>query len=81
MKKKKTKIKWGNVLKAVVFLFSAYMILHDLYMISIYPIISGNYCGLTGFGLLVLITNFMIVGFICEDFEEQIEKTSTTRNS
>lgn len=81
MKNKKIKIKWGNVLKAVVFLFSAYMILHDLYMINIYPIISGNYCGLTGFGLLVLITNFMIVGFIYDDFEEQIEKTSTTRNS
>lgn len=81
MKKKKLKIKWGNVFKALIFVFCVGMILHDFYMLTIYSFITGNFCSLTWFGVITLFINFIIAGGIYEDFEEQIEKTPTTRNS
>lgn len=81
MKKKKLKIKWGNVFKALIFVFCVGMILHDFYMLSIYSFITGNFCSLTWFGVITLFINFIVAGAIYEDFEEQIEKTSTTHNS
>ncbi len=81
MKKKKLKIKWGNVFKALIFVFCVGMILHDFYMLTIYSFITGNFCSLTWFGVITLFINFIIAGGIYEDFEKQIEKTPTTRNS
>lgn len=81
MKKKKLKIKWGNVFKALVFVFCVGMILHDFYMLTIYSFITGNLCSLTWFGVITLFINIIIANEIYEDFEEQIEKTPTTRNS
>lgn len=81
MKKKKLKIKWGNVFKALIFVFCVGMILHDFYMLTIYSFITGNLCSLTWFGVITLLINIIIASGIYEDFEEQIEKTPTTRNS
>lgn len=81
MKKKKLKIKWGNVFKALIFVFCVGMILHDFYMLTIYSFITGNLCSLTWFGVITLFINIIIASGIYEDFEEQIEKTPTTRNS
>lgn len=81
MKKKKLKIKWGNVFKALIFVFCVGMILHDFYMLTIYSFITGNFCSLTWFGVITLFINIIIAGGIYEDFEEQIEKTPATHNS
>lgn len=81
MKKKKLKIKWGNVFKALIFVFCVGMILHDFYMLTIYSFITGNLCSLTWLGVITLFINIIIASGIYEDFEEQIEKTPTTHNS
>mgnify|MGYP004599873853 FL=1 len=81
MKKKKLKIKWGNVFKALIFVFCVGMILHDFYMLTIYSFITGNFCSLTWFGVITLFINIIIAGGIYEDFEEQIEKTPATHNN
>ena len=81
MKKKKLKIKWGNVFKALIFVFCVGMILHDFYMLTIYSFITGNFCSLTWFGVITLFINIIIAGGIYEDFEEQIKKTPATHNN
>ena len=78
---KKKKIKWINVVKAIVFVFCISMILHDVFMLTIGSWISGNLYGWTWFGFLTFILFCGIAGIIYEDFEEQIEKTQATRNS
>ena len=78
---KKKKIKWINVIKAIVFVFCISMILHDVFMLTIGSWISGNLYGWTWYGFITFILFCAIAGMIYEDFEEQIEKTQATRNS
>lgn len=81
MKKKKLKIKWVNVVKAIIFVFCISMIFHDLFMLTIGSWITGTLCAWTWFGLLTFILFCSIACMIYADFEEQIEKTQATRNS
>lgn len=75
MKKKRLKIK--NVVKLFVFILCVYMILHDLYMITLHGYITGQHCGWTWLGFMTFILFCVIAGFIYEDFEEQIKRVST----
>lgn len=78
---KKRKIKWINVVKAVLFIFCISMILHDIFMVTVYGWITGSHHGFTWFGFITFILFFMITGFIYEDFEEQTKSVPVTRNN
>ena len=73
MKKKRVKIKWLNVIKLIIFIFCVYMILHDLYMITISSWITGKMCSWTWLGFMTFILFIIIAGAIYDDFEEQIK--------
>lgn len=75
------KIKWVNVIKLLIFLFCIGVIAKDFYMLTIYSWITGKYCGYTWFGFLTAIYLLLLASAIYDDFEEQIKKMSTTRNS
>ncbi len=70
---KKKKIKWGNVIKAVIFLLCIGVMIHDFYMLTIYSFITNQLTQLTWFGLGTLILAIITASLIYEDFEEQIE--------
>lgn len=72
--KKKIKIKWLNVALVVVFLMCLYVILHDMFMLTIYSWITGKMVGWTWFGFLTFILAGAIGGQIFEYFEEEINK-------
>ena len=78
---KKIKIKWGNVIKAIIFLFCVGLMLHDFYMVSISCFFTGQEVCLTWYGLATLLLAMAVSCEIWDDFEYQIEKMSTTRNS
>lgn len=48
------KIKWKNVFIAMLLLISAGLIVHDLFMLTIYPIITSYTTTLSVFGCLTL---------------------------
>lgn len=64
---KKTKIKWGNVVKLIIGLFCIGVILHDFYFLTF------KFGCFTWLGLATHIFCWVIVGMIYEDFEEQIK--------
>lgn len=55
---------------AIVFLFCAYIVLHDLYMLTIYSWITGKMVGWTWFGFLTFMLAVAIGGEIFEYIEE-----------
>ena len=82
MKRKcKKKIKWVNVIKAIIFLFCISMIIHDFYMLTLCSWITGAYYGFTYFGLLTFIFYCCLAGLIWLDFKETIEKTQASCDS
>jgi len=76
---KKKKIKWGNVFKAIIFLFCIGVMLHDFYMLTIYSFITNQLAQLTWFGLGTLILAIMTASLIYEDFEEQTKNIHSYR--
>lgn len=64
---KKTKIKWGNVVKLIIALFCIGVILHDLYLVTF------KFAMFTWLGLGTHIFCWVIVATVYEDFEEQIK--------
>lgn len=79
MKKKRLKINWLNVIKLIVFIICVSMIIHDLYLLTIYSFITGNLYGWSWFGLLTFILFCSIADIIYEDFEEQIKSIQSYR--
>lgn len=76
---KKVKIKWLNVLKLIIFIFCVYMILHDLYMLSVGGWITGNMHSWTWLGFITFILFYMLAGAIYDDFEEQTKSIQSYR--
>lgn len=74
------KIKWINVVKALVFVFCISMILYDTYMLTIGSWINGELYSWTWLGLITFILFFAIAGSIYDDFEMELEKVSYARN-
>lgn len=64
------KIKWKNVALLIVGVISAIVILHDLYMLTIYSWITGITCGWTWIGFITFMLAVFIVGNIYDYFEE-----------
>ncbi len=71
---KKIKIKWGNIGLLALLLLCASVVIHDLFMLTIYSWISGNMYGWTWFGFLTFILAFAVGGEIIEYFYEEYFK-------
>lgn len=72
--KKRLKIKWRNVALLGVLLICAGIVLHDLFMLTIYGWITGKMIGWTWFGFLTFIIAFGVGGEIIEYFIDEINK-------
>lgn len=57
MKKRKVKVKWGNI----ILIICASIIIHDLFMLSVYPLITGKTAGWTWFGFITFMTSILII--------------------
>lgn len=68
---RKTKIKWGNVLKLIILVGCIVMLLCDLYTLAVYPFFSGKITSLSFFGTITFILNTIIISFIAGDLIEQ----------
>ena len=71
--KKRLKIKWKNISLLIILLMCAYIVGHDLFMLTIYSWITGNMCGWTWIGFLTFLLAFAIGGGIIEYFIDEIE--------
>lgn len=69
--KKKLKIKWKNIALLIVLLMCAYIVGHDLFMLTIYSWVKGVSCGWTWFGFLTFLLAFAIGGEIIEYFIDE----------
>ncbi len=72
---KRVKIKYLNLLKLFVLGGCLGLIAYDLYMLLIYPIISGTLTSLTIFGLLM----FVLAVVISSTILEQIKSVSPVK--
>lgn len=69
--KKNLKIKWENVALLGVLLICIYLVLHDLFMVTIYTWISGNIYGWTWFGITTFMIAFSVGVMIIEHIIEE----------
>jgi hypothetical protein len=56
----KTKINYKNVLKLVILIFCLGVIIHDMYMLLIYPLISKTLTQFTLYGFLTFVLSIHI---------------------
>ncbi len=67
------KFRWKNIWLMVVFLSSLGLVLHDLYMIIIYPFICNRIIGFTVFGIITFMVALYFVYDLGEYFYEKIK--------
>lgn len=72
--KKRLKIKWRNIALLGVLLLCAYIVGHDMFMLTIYSWITGEMLGWTWFGFLTFIIAFAVGGEIIEYFIDEINE-------
>lgn len=72
--KKRLKIKWNNIALLLILLVCAGVVIHDVYMLTIYSWITGRMAGWTWFGLATFLLAFWIGGGILEYFVEEFKK-------
>ncbi len=65
------KIKWLNVLELLLFFSCLALVIHDLFMITIYSWINQISIGFTWFGLGTFIGALMAIETLYEDLEEK----------
>ena len=70
-KDKKIKILWWNLTLLIILLICASIVIHDVFMLTIYSWITGNMCGWTWFGFLTFLLACSIGGEIIEYFNEK----------
>jgi len=69
------KVKWLNVIKLLVLIVCLGVVIHDLYMVIVYPLITSNLVGWTYWGLFTFFISLCFAYEICEDFKEEIKKS------
>lgn len=69
-KKKKLKIRWGNVGLMCILIICFLIVANDIYVIFIQPWITGIEAGWTWFGLITFLLAFFIGGVILDYFME-----------
>jgi len=71
---KKLKIKWKKLSLLIVLLICAYVVGHDLLMVTVYSLIKGTSCGWTWYGfstfLLAFFTGGEIFGYFIDEFNK-----------
>ena len=72
--KKRLKIKWKNIALLLILLVCAGLVIHDVYMLTIYSWITGRIAGWTWFGFLTFLLAFAIGGEILEYIIEDSKK-------
>ena len=72
--KKRLKIKWKNIALLLILLVCAGLVIHDVYMLTIYSWITGRMAGWTWFGFLTFLLAFAIGGEILEYIIEDSKK-------
>lgn len=72
--KKRLKIKWNNIALLVILLLCAYIVIHDLFMITIYSFVTNNLIGWTWYGLITFMISAGATKEISEYFCEEINK-------
>ena len=75
----KTKIRWGNLVRAFLFIGSLLVIIHDLYMVTISQFVTGNMVGFTCFGLITLIAAIMILIDNGNKLKKELALTSSNK--
>ena len=76
--KQKTKLKWKNIGKLVLFMVCLGIVMYDFYMVMIYPTITGNLVCWTMVGFISFIVTLFILVSIYEDFKEETKNVSNT---
>lgn len=71
---KKIKIKWKNVLLLMLLLLCAYVVAHDVFMLTVYPLVTDKYVGWTWFGFATFIMAFALGGVIVEYIDTEINE-------
>lgn len=72
--KKRLKIKWNNIALLLILLVCALVVIHDVYMLTIYSWITGRMAGWTWFGFATFLLAFWIGGEILEYIIEEFKK-------
>ncbi len=72
--KKRLKIKWKNIALLIILLVCGAVVIHDLYMLTIYSWITGKMASWTWFGFGTFLLAFWIGGEIVEYIIEQLNK-------
>lgn len=79
MKKFKLKrVKWLNVIEAIILLLLIGVVARDFYILTIKSCITGNLATMTWIGLITEFIVWIIIAFICGDIKK---KMSATRNN
>ena len=73
MKRFIKKVKWLNVLEALLFLGSLAVIIHDLFMVTVYSWFTSQLVGWTWFGLATFMLAIAIASLTYEDLEIMVE--------
>lgn len=73
------KIKWLNVLKIIGFIGCLALIVHDLFMVTVYGWITSNMVGWIQFGFATFVAAIMTAGTIFDDLEEQWNAIETKK--
>jgi len=67
----KRRINWEKVILSIIFLICIFVIVKDLYMITVHAWITGQYCGWTLFGFITFIIALVMSIIIFDYFMEQ----------
>lgn len=73
------RVKWLNVLEIVGFIGCLALIVHDLFMVTIYSWITSNMVGWTWFGFVTFVVAIMIASITFDDLEEQWNAIETKK--
>lgn len=61
------RIKWGNLLKAMLFVVASGVVVYDFYYLVIYPFISNKTTTYTWFGLIICILSVSYIHLFIEE--------------
>lgn len=73
------KIKWLNVLKIVGFIGCLALIVHDLFMVTVYGWITSKLVSWTWLGFITFVIAFIIASILFDDLEKQWNTTKTKK--
>lgn len=70
----KKRIKWGNIIKTIIFLFSLFIVINDIYIMFISQYFTGKLATWTYIGFITFAFSLYYVMSFIEDFKEEMRK-------